>query len=66
MGATNARLKADQVEDYRQMLEAISDMVLTAVRRRDVSGVRRWCSSLAHVGHVLLDHRAASKGPKAA
>ena len=65
MGATNARLKADQVEDYRQMLEAISDMVLKAVKRRDVSGVRRWCSSLAHVGRVLLDDKTA-RGPKAA
>lgn len=65
MGATNCRLKADQVKDYQQMLESISELVLEGIRQRKLAVVRRWAASLAHVGRVLLDDRAA-RGPKAA
>jgi hypothetical protein len=55
MSANNARLTAGQARDYRDLLEHLSALVLQFVRRGDMLGVRRWASSLAHVGNVLLD-----------
>ena len=65
MSATNARLSAGHVKEYRELLEGLSELVLEAVKRGNLPAVRRWASSLAHVGHVLLDDRQ-HRGPKAA
>jgi hypothetical protein len=35
------------------------------VKRHDLGAIRRWSSSLAHVGNVLLDDRE-HRGPKRA
>ena len=53
----NARLSAGVARDYHELLEQLSALVLAFIERRDVPGVRRWASSLAHVGNVLLDDR---------
>jgi hypothetical protein len=55
MSATNARLSPGAARDYRELLEHLSDLVIEFVRAGHVPGVRRWASSLAHVGNVLLD-----------
>jgi len=65
MSTLNARLSPGQAKDYRELLDHISDMVLEFVRAGHVAGVRRWASSLAHVGRVLLEDKQ-HKGPRAA
>lgn len=57
--STNARLSAGVAKDYAELLEGLSALVLEFIRKRDVAGVRRWSSSLAHVGFTLLEHAAA-------
>ena len=57
MHATNSRLSAGHVKEYRELLESLSELVLAAVKCGNLAGVRRWASSLAHVANVLLDDR---------
>ena len=52
------RLSAGQLRDYVDLLEHLSELVLTAIKRHDQAAVRRWTSSLAHVGNVVLDEQA--------
>lgn len=61
----SAILSAGAARDYRDLLESLTGMVLEFVARGDVGGVRRWASSLAHVGNVVLDYEQ-SRGPRAA
>ena len=55
------KLTSKHLEDYEEMLESMSRMVLEFVREKNAPGVRRWASSLAHVGHVMLDNRKEDK-----
>lgn len=57
MSGTNARLKLAEAQDYQQLLDAISEIVIEFVRAGHEAGVREWAASLAHVGNVLLDDR---------
>lgn len=54
---TDVKLKGREAQDYRELLEALTKMVLGYVQTGDSRGVRRWASSLAHVGRVLLEHK---------
>jgi hypothetical protein len=62
---STARLSPGHVRDYQELLEHVSALVLVAVKRHDFGAIRRWASSLAHVGNVLLDDRE-HRGPKRA
>ena len=65
----SSRLSPGLAKDYAELLEHLSDLVLEFIAKGNVQGVRRWASSLAYVGFVLLDdraQRAPSRGPRAA
>ena len=64
MSATNARLSPGAARDYAELLEQLSDLVLEFLAKGNVAGVRRWASSLAHVGFVLLDNGKVASGER--